>query len=147
MQSQAWVFWLLWVFLHVLLSSKGRSGFIVATGLASRAWTLLLQTKGRCLIALPCRQALSCLLGKGLLWRQMPSCGSACLLSQVRPEALMRQKEIWAGIKIPGESEFLDSLELLKYFLFDSEVLYIEVPWKSFFQGCLIVESNREVSY
>lgn len=29
----------LWIVLHVLLSLKGRRGFIVATGLASRAWT------------------------------------------------------------------------------------------------------------
>ena len=50
-------------------------------------------------------------VGKGSPWRQVPSADPpACRLSQARPEALMRQKGIRAGIKIPGESEFLDSL-------------------------------------
>lgn len=79
-----------------------------------------------CLTALPCCWVVS--VKKGSLWRQVLPWKSACQLSEARPEALMRQKGIWAGIKIPGESEFLDCLVWLNYFLFDSEVLWIQSP-------------------
>lgn len=110
----------LWIVLHVLLSLKGRRGFIVATGLASRAWTA---------VSVHCPAAGHChLCWEGVTVGAGAVCiSSRCRLSQARPEALMRQKGIRAGIKIPGESEFLDSLVWLK-FLFDSQVLLNQSP-------------------
>lgn len=101
----------LWIFLYVLFSSEWWSGFIVATDLASRAWLFHLEA-GSCLIT---ALLLGAVCGKGSLWTQVVPWKSACQWSEVRPEALMRQKGIWARIKIPGDSEFLDCLVWLNY--------------------------------
>lgn len=122
------------IFLHVLLSSKGRRGCIVATGPASRT-ELFASCLSSSLIALPCCWGPSCLLAQGSSRRQVLTCTSAHLSSQARPEALMRQKGIWVWIKSPGVSESLNRLVWLNYFLFDSEVLLNQSPTKKLLSG------------